>query len=84
MSELLRLYAVVRKKEIRQYKMHIKAQGAEVTVFDDGPVDADKDEDAFTRIAQNIEQRAKGEKSEGNETQQGGSQFGLGIGFKSN
>lgn len=80
LSELLRLYSVVRKRDMRQYKMHLRAQGADVTVFDDGPVEADRDEDAFKRIQQNVTQRGmeKARNSEG-----GDSPFGSGIGFKS-
>ena len=86
LSELLRLYEIVRKKEQRKYKMHLRAAGADVTVFDDGPVDADRDDSAFMRIAENVEKRAQEGKTEGTQatTQRGGSQFGPGIGFKNN
>lgn len=78
LSELLRLYSTVRKREIRQYKMHLKAQGAEVTVFDDGPQE-DRDESAFERIDKRVRERA-GNQGENNKRE--GSPFGTGIGFK--
>ena len=83
LSELLRLYSVVRKKEMRQYKMHLKAQGAEVEVFDDGPVDANRDPDAFKRIGENIKKRSQEERQKGQDSEGGqSSPFGVGIGFK--
>lgn len=79
LSELLRLYSTVRKKEIRQYKMHLRAQGADVEVFDDTPADNTRDPDAFRRIQRRIDEKGGNEKKK-----KGGSPFGVGIGFKSN
>lgn len=45
LNELLELYSSIKKQEMRQLKMHLKAQGANVEVFNDEESKSDDDKD---------------------------------------